>query len=122
MTTKAWPGEHEHRQEFEFEGPAFTALVDRFAAPGAMAASLRWYDENRGYTTAVGPVTVPTTVLWGDRDPTMPVAWADALADWFDDHELRVLAGVGHFTPLEAPAAFADAVAHRLAASRRAAG
>ncbi len=94
-------------------GPAFNALVDRYAAPGAMDASLAWYRQNQGYAAAE-PVTVPTTVLWGDRDPTMPTAWADALGDWFTDHELRLLPGTGHFVPREAPGAFAAAVAQRL--------
>jgi pimeloyl-ACP methyl ester carboxylesterase len=91
---------------------AFAELVGRYAAPGAMAASLGWYRQNRGYA-AESPVHVPTTVLWGTADPLFPVAWADALGDWFSDHELRVLPGIGHFVPLEAPGAFADAIHER---------
>ena len=50
---------------------------------------------------------VPSTVLWAAADPLFPVAWADALGEWFTQHELRVLPDVGHFVPVEAPAAFA---------------
>jgi pimeloyl-ACP methyl ester carboxylesterase len=80
-----------------------------------MAASLAWYRQNRGYAGAAAAVTVRTTVLWGDADPLFPVAWADALGDWFTDHVLQVLPGVGHFVPVEAPAAMAGAIKARLA-------
>jgi pimeloyl-ACP methyl ester carboxylesterase len=49
-------------------------------------------------------------VLWPDRDPLFPPAWADRLDDYFADLTLRTLSGVGHFVPLEAPDAFAAAV------------
>lgn len=96
------------------ERPAFAELVRRYAEPGAFSTSLGWYRQNRGYA-ADGPVRVPSTVLWGDTDPLFPLAWADALGDWFTEHELRVLPATGHFLPLEAPAAFAGAIAERIA-------
>jgi pimeloyl-ACP methyl ester carboxylesterase len=95
------------------ERPAFAELVRRYAEPGAFGASLEWYRQNRSYA-AEGPVPVPATVLWAAADPLFPVAWADALGEWFTRHELRVLPGVGHFVPVEAPAAFAQAIAERL--------
>ena len=49
-------------------------------------------------------------MLWGDQDPLFPVAWAESVPESFTDAELRVLPGAGHFLPLEAPQAFADAV------------
>ncbi|MGZ8750050.1 MAG: alpha/beta fold hydrolase [Pseudonocardia sp.] len=36
--------------------------------------------------------------------------------DWFSDAQVRPLDGVGHFTPLEAPEAFAAAVLERAGA------
>jgi pimeloyl-ACP methyl ester carboxylesterase len=38
----------------------------------------------------------------------------DRLGEFFSDVELRLLDGVGHFTPVEAPDAFAGAIAERL--------
>jgi pimeloyl-ACP methyl ester carboxylesterase len=35
--------------------------------------------------------------------------------DWFADAQVRPIDGVGHFTPLEAPGAFAAAVLERVA-------
>jgi pimeloyl-ACP methyl ester carboxylesterase len=59
-------------------------------------------------------VALPTTVLWGEHEPLFPVAWADRVGEFFADVDLRVLPGIGHFAPLEAPAAVAAAVRERL--------
>jgi pimeloyl-ACP methyl ester carboxylesterase len=87
---------------------AFAALVDDYARPGAFTASVAWYSANPSGSQA--SIANRTIVLWGDRDPLFPVAWAESLAESFTDAELRVLPGAGHFLPLEAPDAFADAV------------
>ena len=60
-------------------------------------------------------LAVPTTVLWPEHDPLFPPAWSDRLDEFFTDARLRHLDGVGHFTPVESPDAFAEAVS---AASR----
>ena len=56
----------------------------------------------------------PTTVLWPEHDPLFPPAWADRLDEFFDDYELHHLPGVGHYVPLEAPQAVADATVRAL--------
>jgi pimeloyl-ACP methyl ester carboxylesterase len=38
--------------------------------------------------------------------------------DWFADAQVRPVDGAGHFTPLEAPEAFAAAVLERVSAGR----
>jgi pimeloyl-ACP methyl ester carboxylesterase len=86
----------------------FEALVDDYARPGAFAASVAWYAANPSGSRA--PIDVRTIVLWGDGDPLFPVAWADAVPESFTNAELRILAGAGHFLPLEAPDAFAAAI------------
>jgi pimeloyl-ACP methyl ester carboxylesterase len=90
-------------------GARFDAVVDAYARPGAFAATIAWYTANRRYAEAV-QITVPTIVLWGDRDPLFPLAWADRLGESFGDVGLRVLAGCGHFVPLEAPDAVVAAI------------
>ena len=55
-------------------------------------------------------LAVPTTVLWPTQDPLFPPAWSDRLGEFFADAELRVLAGVGHFVPLQAPDEVAGAI------------
>jgi pimeloyl-ACP methyl ester carboxylesterase len=89
-------------------GEAFDALVADYARPGAFTASVAWYSANPSGSQA--PIDVATIVLWGDRDPLFPAAWAESVPESFTDAELRLLPGAGHFLPLEAPQAFADAV------------
>jgi pimeloyl-ACP methyl ester carboxylesterase len=95
------------------------ALVALYARPGAFAASVAWYRAGAGtVATALSErppapedrLAVPTTVLWPTDDPLFPVAWSDRLAAFFADPELRVLDGVGHFVPLQAPDAVAAAI------------
>jgi pimeloyl-ACP methyl ester carboxylesterase len=108
-------------------GPGFTApeghldhLVAVYSAPGAAAALLGWYRASAGALARVvserppppaARIAVPTTVLWPDRDPLFPPAWSDRLDRYFADLHLQLLSGVGHFVPMEAPLAFARAVA-----------
>jgi pimeloyl-ACP methyl ester carboxylesterase len=101
----------------------FDELVDLYARPGAFTASIAWYRAGSGAVAqsaaerAPAPadrVQIPTTVLWGEHEPLFPVAWSDRLGEFYADFELQVLAGVGHFAPVEAPAAVADATVRRL--------
>jgi pimeloyl-ACP methyl ester carboxylesterase len=54
---------------------------------------------------AAGPVIgeVPTTVLVGTRDTLTPVRSGRALAEGIPSAQLRILPGMGHMLPLEAP-------------------
>jgi len=101
------------------------SLAALYARPGAFRASIAWYRAGAGavaHSLAERPpapldrVAVPTTVLWPEHDPLFPVAWSDRVDAFFADVEIRVLDGVGHFVPLEAPAAVADAIRLRLGA------
>lgn len=113
-----------------WSGPGFEpdpTELDRLAAaygrPGAFVASINWYRAGSGaiarslaeeVPAPADRLAVPTTVLWPDHDPLFPRAWSDRLGEFFSDVELRPLDGVGHFVPLEAPDAFAGAIAERL--------
>lgn len=114
-----------------WSGPDFEphpAELDRLAAaygrPGAFVASINWYRAGSGAITLslaeqvpapADRLAVPTTVLWPEHDPLFPRAWSDRLGEFFSDVELRPLDGIGHFVPVEAPDAFAGAIAERLA-------
>jgi len=98
-------------------------LADVYARPGAFVASINWYRSGSGTVAtslAERPpapserIAVPTTVLWQEHDPLFPRAWSDRLDDHFADVQVRSLDGVGHFTPLEAPGEFADAILERI--------
>jgi pimeloyl-ACP methyl ester carboxylesterase len=101
----------------------FDELVALYARPGALRASIAWYRAGAGTVAhslrerAPAPgerIAVPTAVLWGEHEPLFPVAWSDRLGEFFADVELRVLPGVGHYAPLEAPEAVAGAIRERL--------
>ncbi|HVL82766.1 MAG TPA: alpha/beta hydrolase [Pseudonocardia sp.] len=112
-----------------WSGPGYTietAELDRLAAdyarPGAFVASINWYRGGSGMVArslaerppdAADRTTVPTTVLWPEHDPLFPRGWSDRLGEWFTDVDLRLLDGVGHFVPLEAPEEVARAVRER---------
>ncbi|GLZ47665.1 hydrolase [Actinomycetospora sp. NBRC 106375] len=95
-------------------------LVAAYARPGAFTTSLNWYRSGSA-TVAIAlaargqdpapPVTVPASVLWGDRDPLFPPRLAEGLEEAFIDlRGVAHLEDVGHFVPLEAANEVAAAV------------
>jgi pimeloyl-ACP methyl ester carboxylesterase len=109
--------------DFEPTEARLDHLAEVYGAPGAMAASIGWYRAGSGGVASalaeVAPepderIHTPTTVLWQEHDPLFPREWSDRLDRFFSDFELRPLDGVGHFTPLEAPRAFAAAIGEAL--------
>ena len=69
-----------------------TAIVADIAAQPLLTAS------------ELRAIDAPTMVVAGDRDPFVPVAQADALAQQVRDGRLLVLPGVGHDSLVERPA------------------
>jgi pimeloyl-ACP methyl ester carboxylesterase len=100
-----WAGRKEALRPEEFE-----SIVEAYGRPGAFAASIAYYRARAGARGreaapgAVAPIAQPTHVLWGEADPVIPAAWADRLPEYFQRLTLRLLPGVGHFVPVEAPA------------------
>jgi pimeloyl-ACP methyl ester carboxylesterase len=104
-----WTGRHDTVRRAEFD-----AIVDVYAAPGALDVSLNWYRSGAGTLEtarrevadpAPAPPPLPhrAEVLWGERDSLFPPSWAEGLERALADHRLKVLPGVGHFIPFEAP-------------------
>jgi pimeloyl-ACP methyl ester carboxylesterase len=102
-------------------GPEFEAVVDVYAVPGAFDSSLNWYRSGAGTLETARqavaapagvppPLAHPAEVLWGELDPLFPPAWAEGLERSLAHHRLRILPGVGHFIPFEAPDAVVEAV------------
>ena len=114
-----------------WSGPGFQltdARLDRltrhYSQPGAFTASIGWYRAGSGTvrqalaeTSPRRRLTMPATALWPEHDPLFPPAWSDRLGEWFADLRLEHLAGVGHFSPVEAPDRFAEAISRALADS-----
>lgn len=113
-----------------WSGPAYTpdsAELDRLAraygTPGAFRASIEWYRAGAGTVArslaerAPAPedrIAVPTTVLWPAHDPLFPPEWGDRIVEFFSAATVQHLPDAGHFSPLEAPAAFAAAISAAL--------
>jgi len=59
----------------------------------------------------------PTMIVWGDRDPIIPVAHARAAQSHLPHARLEIFEGSGHFPQLDDPAHFADLLADFIASS-----
>lgn len=95
-------------------------MVQRFrtevVADGALRGGLMWYRglpfTRPGWTRS--RVTVPTTLVWSDRDVALGRCCADLAGRWVDGpYRLEVLEGVSHWIPEEEPATLARMVVER---------
>ncbi|HLK73065.1 MAG TPA: alpha/beta hydrolase [Streptosporangiaceae bacterium] len=102
-------------------------LVSVYGQPGAFAASIAWYRAGAGSVAASltervpAPdrrIAVPTTVLWPEYDPLFPREWSDRIGDFFAAARLTWLDDAGHFSPVEAPDAYAAAITAAIADTR----
>ncbi|MEK6396957.1 MAG: alpha/beta hydrolase [Terriglobus sp.] len=59
---------------------------------------------------ALGTITLPTLVVWGSHDMTVPRAWADAYAKGIVGAKLTMIDESGHIPSLEQPQRFVTAV------------
>jgi pimeloyl-ACP methyl ester carboxylesterase len=103
-------------------GVGHAARVARYAdpmgEPGALTAALNWYRALTGADMkAVGPVAVPTTFIWSDRDIAIGRTAAEACAGHVTgDYRFVTLAGVSHWIPDAAPAPLTEAILARVRA------
>jgi pimeloyl-ACP methyl ester carboxylesterase len=91
------------------------AVVDHFtrslSRPGRLTAALNYYRANLGggggaweSSISVGPITMPTALLWGDQDPALGRQAAEATAQHVvGEYRLEVLKGAGHWLQFERP-------------------
>lgn len=90
-------------------GPARTdeeaeAYVEALARPGALSAALHYYRAAaRHRPPRTEPVTVPTLVIWGERDPFLVSALADGLEPWVRDLRVERLPRATHWLHHEQP-------------------
>jgi pimeloyl-ACP methyl ester carboxylesterase len=92
-------------------------IVEYGALPGALA----WYRALpfSGHS-APGRVRVPTTHVWSDGDVALARRGAELTGRQVDaPYELKVLRGVSHWIPTQAPHALADIILERIGAVSR---
>ncbi|MET7710523.1 alpha/beta fold hydrolase [Micromonospora sp. NPDC005189] len=100
-------------------GVGDASRVDRYAnpmrEPGALTVALNWYRAmSRADLAAVGPVAVPTTYVWSDRDVAIGRTAAEACAaNVTGDYRFVQLTGVSHWIPDAAPGPLAEAILAR---------
>jgi pimeloyl-ACP methyl ester carboxylesterase len=90
--------------------------AERMGAPGAAAGALGWY---RGMAASradrIGPITVPTTYVWGRRDFALGRAAAQATGRFVAAPYLFVELEAGHWLPETRPGEVARAILARVA-------
>ena len=59
-------------------------------------------------------ITQPAAIVWGARDPWLPIALGEKLRDAIPGATLEVIPDAGHFSPEDAPALVAGAVGRLL--------
>jgi pimeloyl-ACP methyl ester carboxylesterase len=79
-------------------------IVPMLAAPGFMDA-LRSGVRVANHVRAE-EIEVPALLIWGEKDPILPVAGARELAERMPNARLEVIAGVGHSPMVERPGEF----------------
>jgi pimeloyl-ACP methyl ester carboxylesterase len=102
------------------------ALLRRLSAGHAMlppehlTGALNWYRALSGRDlSGLGPVAVPTTFVWSDRDVAISGHAARRCAAYVTgDYDFVTLPGVSHWIPDEAPGPLLDAVLARISPRR----
>lgn len=59
-------------------------------------------------------LTLPTLILWGDRDRELPPKWSKKLSSLIPHSDLRIIWGSGHHPHLEKPDTFLNILAEYL--------
>lgn len=88
-----------------------SGAVPAEAYQAQQAANIAMALPDAGFQERLAQVTVPTLILFGEHDRVVPVANANLLAAHIPGAVIKILPGVGHLFPLEAPQATAEALA-----------
>lgn len=75
----------------------------------------RALQRRRDQQVALGKATVPTLILCGEHDETMPRRHHEFLAELMPSATLRIIAGAGHYPTLEQPGPTNEALGEWLA-------
>lgn len=118
MATASRPGFHllfKHGNPRGLPGAFIDRMYDDFDR-GTRRAVLRLYratDASRELeplAAALRPLSRPALVIWGKRDPYVPVRYAEQQRDVFPDARVLVLERSGHWPFIDDPVAVADAM------------
>ncbi|GAC1341652.1 MAG: alpha/beta fold hydrolase [Candidatus Dormibacteria bacterium] len=94
--------------------PLSASYARAMTAGGALTGALNWYRALDFGERAAGPIQVPATYVWGERDPVFsPAASRATEAQLSGDHSMVPLVGAGHWLPETRAAEVAGAVIAR---------
>ena len=65
---------------------------------------------NSSLSERLSSIQVPTSLIWGQQDPVIPLAIGRRLQQAIPGATIEIVSGVKHFTPEEAPRPVADAI------------
>lgn len=97
-----------------------TRYVETHRQPGTLNAALNWYRANNliGEPFNIGPVAVPTTLLWSKSDPAVSTLAAEKTAEHVTGpYRLVTLAETSHWQPQQAPETVASEILFRVRAA-----
>lgn len=97
-------------------GPHLEAYVAAAADQGTLTGGLNWYRAMSLIDIdGIGPITCPTTYVWGDQDQFFGRFAVDRSRDYVDGpYELVELPGMGHWIPELAPDLLAELILARV--------
>jgi pimeloyl-ACP methyl ester carboxylesterase len=100
------------RSAASFDNPDFVdVVIHSYRHRFGLAAGDPALDTMESRLARQPDIMVPTIVMQGDADGVDPPAAEDVAASHFKGrYERRILPGIGHNLPQEAPAAFANAI------------
>jgi pimeloyl-ACP methyl ester carboxylesterase len=80
------------------------ANVRRFSEDGTLTGGLNWYRAGGLGSGEIGPITVPTTYIWGDQDQALGEVAALATAKYVSGpYRFERLTGKSHWLLEECP-------------------
>jgi pimeloyl-ACP methyl ester carboxylesterase len=101
---------------------AYSSLVDP-ATRSAFVHTLRSVIDTHGQRVSAHDklylsARIPSMIVWGDRDPVIPVEHAHRAQEAMPASRLEIFEGCGHFPHVEEPQAFAEVMADFLATTQ----
>lgn len=103
-----------HNRE-AFAGDEVRRYKEALAQPGALTSAIHYYRAAFRRSRRIGardvtPITMPTLLLWGERDPHLRVSLASGLDEWVTDLTVQRLPRAGHWAQLDEPDAVSRAM------------
>ena len=97
----------------EIDQKIIEGFVKRMQMPNAKMAfmsTLLGLKNSQALTEKLSSITVPTMVVWGEKDPVIPVQYADSIVSTIQDCRFYRMDGCGHTPYVEAPDDFVKIV------------